>query len=45
LERATREAQKDGNAATAVVTTALYALLLGLGFSLISLGTLTAELI
>ena len=45
LEKVTREAQEDANAATAAVTTSLYALLAGLGFSLISLGTLIAELI
>jgi hypothetical protein len=45
LEKVTREAQEDANAATAAITTSLYALLIGLGFSLISLGTLIAELI
>jgi hypothetical protein len=45
LEKVTREAQEEANAATAAITTSLYALLIGLGFSLISLGTLIAELI
>ena len=45
LEKVTREVQEDANAATAALTISLYALLTGLGFSLISLGTLIAELI
>jgi 4-amino-4-deoxy-L-arabinose transferase-like glycosyltransferase len=45
LEKSTREAQKDGNAAAGAIMIALHALLAGLGFSLISLGTLILELI
>jgi hypothetical protein len=45
LERATREAQEDGNAASESIMSALYAFLAGLAFSLISLGTLIVELI
>jgi hypothetical protein len=40
LEEATRETQEDGNAAAGAIMISLYALLAGLGFSLISLGTL-----
>jgi hypothetical protein len=45
LEEATREAQEDGNAATGAIMASLNALLAGLAFSLIMLGTLTFELI
>jgi hypothetical protein len=45
LEEVTREAQKDGNAAARAITVSLYSLLAGLGFSLVSLGTLIFELI
>jgi hypothetical protein len=40
-----RKAQEDGNAAAGAINGALYALFAGLGFSLISLGTLTIGLI
>jgi hypothetical protein len=43
LEKATREIQEDGNRATTAISTALYALLMGLGFSLVALGTLILE--
>lgn len=45
LEKATRKTQEDGDDATIAISTALYALLAGLGFSLIALGTLILELI
>lgn len=45
LETATRQAEEEGNAAAEAIERALYAFLTGLGFSLISLGTLIAELI
>lgn len=45
LEKSTREAQKDGNVAAGAIMISLHALLAGLGFSLISLGTLILELI
>jgi len=45
LEAATRQAEEDGNAAAQAIARALHAFLIGLGFSLISLGTLIAELI
>lgn len=45
LETATRQAEEEGNAAAEAIARALYAFLAGLGFSLISLGTLIAELI
>jgi hypothetical protein len=45
LETATRQAEEEGNAAAKAIARALYAFLTGLGFSLISLGTLIAELI
>jgi hypothetical protein len=43
LEEVTRETQEDGNAATGAIMISLHALLTGLGFSLISLGTLIFE--
>jgi hypothetical protein len=45
LEEATREAQEDGNDAAEAILISLYLFLAGLGFSLISLGTLIVELI
>lgn len=45
LEQATRKAQEDGNAAAVAIMISLCAFLAGLGFSLISLGTLIVELI
>lgn len=45
LERVTREAQEDGNAAVEAIMISLYAFLLGLGFSLLSIGALVFELI
>jgi hypothetical protein len=45
LRKATREAQEVENNAATAMRISLYALLLGLGFSLISLGTLIFELI
>lgn len=45
LERMAREAQEDGEAAAGAIMTALYGLFTGLGFSLITLGTLIFELI
>jgi hypothetical protein len=45
LEEATREVQKDGNAAAGAIMISLYALLSGLGFSLASLATLILGLI
>lgn len=45
LEETAREAQEDGNAAARAIMISLYALVTGLGFSLISLGTLIVELI
>jgi Rrf2 family transcriptional regulator, cysteine metabolism repressor len=45
LETATRQAEDEGSAAAEAIARALYAFLIGLGFSLISLGTLIAELI
>jgi 4-amino-4-deoxy-L-arabinose transferase-like glycosyltransferase len=43
LEEVTRETQEDGNAAAGAIMISLYALLTGLGFSLISLATLIFE--
>ncbi|HEX5983685.1 MAG TPA: hypothetical protein VFY69_05695, partial [Solirubrobacterales bacterium] len=43
LEEATRETQEDGNAAAGSIMVSLYAVLAGLGFSLISLATLIFE--
>lgn len=40
LEEATRETQEDANAAAGAIMISLYSLLAGLGFSLISIGTL-----
>lgn len=40
LEEATRKTQEDGNAAAGAIMISLHALLAGLGFLLISLGTL-----
>ena len=45
LEEATRETQESENAVAGAITISLYAFLAGLGFSLISLGTLIFELI
>jgi hypothetical protein len=45
LEKATRDAQEGGNAAAAAIGRSLYAFLAGLGFSLLSIGTLIVELI
>lgn len=45
LENVTREVQEEGNAAAGAVMASLNALLAGLGFSIIMLGTLTFELI
>jgi hypothetical protein len=45
LEKAARQAQGDGNAAAGALMVSLDALLAGLGFSLIMVGTLTFELI
>jgi hypothetical protein len=45
LEEVARKAQEDGHAAAGAINGALYALFAGLGFSLISLGTLTIGLI
>lgn len=45
LEQATRKAQEDGNAAAVAIMISLCAFLAGLGFSLVSLGTLIIELI
>lgn len=45
LETATRQAEEEGSAAAEAIARALYVFLTGLGFSLISLGTLIAELI
>jgi hypothetical protein len=45
LEEMAREVQEDGDAVAAAIIASLYALFTGLGFSLISLGTLTFELI
>lgn len=45
LEEATREAQENGNAAAKAILSSLYFFSGGLGFSLISLGTLTLGLI
>ena len=45
LEQVTREAQEDGNVAARAVVLSLYSFLAGLGFSLVSLGTLIFELI
>ena len=45
LEKTTREVQEAGNAAAGAVRVSLYALLAGLGFSLIVVGTLIFELI
>jgi hypothetical protein len=45
LEEATREAEEDGDAAAGAVTISLHALLVGLGFSLLSLATLICGLI
>ncbi|HET7509374.1 MAG TPA: hypothetical protein VFJ65_03915 [Solirubrobacterales bacterium] len=44
LETAAREAQEGGNAAARAIMISLYVLLAGLGFSLVSLGTLIIEL-
>jgi hypothetical protein len=43
LEEAARETQEDGNAAAGAIMISLHALLVGLGFSLVSLGTLIFE--
>ena len=45
LEGLARETQREGNVAAAAIAISLYAFLAGLGFSLISLGTLIVELI
>lgn len=45
LEAITRRAQEDVNTAASAIAFSLYAFLAGLGLSLISLGTLTFELI
>jgi hypothetical protein len=45
LETAIRKAQELGNAAAGAIMVSLYALLAGLGFSMITLGTLIFELI
>ena len=45
LEKAARATQEDGNTAAKTILRSLYVFLAGLGFSLISLGTLTLELI
>ena len=45
LEGLARETQRERNAAAAAIGISLYAFLAGLGFSLISLGTLIVELI
>jgi hypothetical protein len=45
LEKAARAAQDGGNAAARAIMVSLYVLLTGLGFSLISLGTLIVVLI
>lgn len=44
LETAARKAQEGGNAAARAIMISLYVLLAGLGFSLVSLGTLIIEL-
>lgn len=45
LEQSTRRAQEAGNATAEAIMQSLYAFLAGLGFSLVSLGTLIFELI
>ena len=45
LEGLTRQAQREGNAAATAIAISLHGFLLGLGFSLVLLGTLIFELI
>lgn len=45
LETATRQTEEEGNIAAKAIARALYVFLVGLAFSLISLGTLIVELI